>query len=66
VVDNDSMGPSLQLVGARLSNFVFKKATYHVSSNSPNVDIRRISLLRKATVTWSGILVVLYVLCMLM
>jgi len=45
--------------------------SYHVTSNFTNVDITglsrgHISVLLDPRVTWSGVLVVLYVLCMLM
>jgi len=65
MVDRDSMGSSLQLVGAQFSNFLLRK----LSSESQNVDIIQssnghISVLHEATVTWSGTLVVLEV-CML-
>jgi len=69
MVGGDSMGPGLQLVGARFSNFASTKTITTVQS-SPNVDISRnsnghISVARDATVTWLGTLVVLQVLCML-
>jgi len=69
MVDHDSTGLSLQLVGARFE-FPSKKAITWVQTLR-NVDITRISndyisLLLEATVTCSGVLVVLYVLRMLM
>jgi len=65
VVDGDSMGPGLQRVGVS-----FRKAITRVQTSS-NVDISRnsnghISVVRDATVTWLGMLVVLQVLYMLM
>jgi len=63
----DSMGPGLQLVGARISFY----ESYYDSSNFADVDTLgnsngHISVLRDATVTWLGTLVVLHVLCTLM
>ena len=61
----DSMGPGLQLVRAGISFY----ESYYDSSNFANVDILgnsngHISVLRVATVTWLGTLVVLRILCM--
>ena len=63
-----SMGPSLQLVGAWVLNFLLKKLSR--VQTLLNFDITRIlnghiSLLLEATVTCLGMLVVLYVLRML-
>jgi len=60
MVGCDNMGPGLQLV-SKLSRL----------QTSRNVDITafskgHITVLLEARVTWSGMLVVLYVLCMLM
>jgi len=67
MVDGHSMGPVLQLVGARFLNSRIAITRVQTSSN---VDISRnsnghISVLRDATVTWLGKLVVLHVLSML-
>jgi len=67
MVDHDS---SLQLIGARFSNFIFKKAIMWVQTWL-NVDITRISnghisVLLEAAVTRLGMPVVLYVLRILM
>ena len=64
-----SMGPGLQLVGAQFFQFRPRKAVTRVQT-SPFVDISqnsngRISVVRDATVTCLGVLVVLLVLCML-
>ena len=66
MVDHDS---SLQLIGARFSNFILKKAIMWVQTWL-NVDITRISnghisVLLQHRVTQLGTLVVLHVLCML-
>jgi len=55
MVDSDSMGPELQLVGDRFFKFPSRKAITRVET-SPNVDNSRnsngnISVLREATVT---------------
>ena len=68
MVDGHSMGPVLQLVGARFLN---SRIAITRVQTLRNVDITRISnghisLLLEATVTWSGVLVVLYVLRILM
>ena len=65
MIDHDSMGSSLQLVGAQFSNFLIRK----LSRESQNVDIIQssnghMSVLHEAIVTWSGTLVILQV-CML-
>ena len=70
MVGDDSTGPGLQLVGARFLNFLLGKLFTRVQT-SPFVDISRnsngrISVVRDATVTCLGMLVVLQVLCMLM
>ena len=62
MVDSDSMGPGLQLTRARFSNFLQGKLSREFKLR--NVDISRnsnghISVLREATVTWLGMLVVL-------
>ena len=78
MVDYDNMGPSL--VGTRLFNFLLSKLSCDVKLREMsilhdfklrNVGITglskgHISLLLEVRVTWSGMLVVLYVLCMLM
>ena len=65
MVDHDSTGPSLQLVGVRFSNFLLLK---YVSSNCAEcryyTNFKR--LLLEATVTWWGTMVVVYVLRILM
>ena len=66
MVGGDSMGPDLQLVGVRFSNFLLRK----LSQEFKKVDISRnsnghISVLNDATVRWLGMLVVLHALCML-
>jgi len=68
LVDYDNMGPSLQLVGAGFFNFLLSKLSSLQTSRK--VDITglskaHISLLLEARGTWSGVLAVLYVLCML-
>jgi len=68
MVDHDSTGPSLQLVRVQFLNFLFRKLSCELKWN---VDITRtsnghISILLEATVTWSGMLEVLYVLRILM
>jgi len=69
MVDYDIMGPNIQLVRAEIFDFPCQKAITWVQT-SQTVDITgistgHISVLLEATVTWSGVLVVLYVLCML-
>ena len=68
MVGGHSMGPGLQLVGAQFLNFLlgklsqeFKLRRVHISRNSNG----HISVLRHATVTWLGMLIVLDVLCTL-
>jgi len=65
MVDHDSTGPSLQLVGARFSNFLLRK---HVSTNFAECqyDTNFKRLLLEATFTWWGTLAVLCVLRILM
>jgi len=68
MVDYDSTGPSLERVRARFLNFFLTKL-------SRDFKLRGMSILRELqralypyclrTATWSGTLVVLYVLCML-
>jgi len=58
MVDNDSMGPSLQLVRAQFSNFLLRKLS-HEFKPQRNVDITQtsnghISLLLEDRVTWLG------------
>jgi len=70
MVGDDSMGPGLQLVYSPIFEFPSKKVTTRVQT-SRHVDIWRnsngcILVLRETTVTWSGKLVVLHALCMLM
>ena len=68
MVGNDSMGPDLQLVGPRFqipfpesdhmsSNFA--ECRYYTKFKEPYIGIV------EDRVTWSGMLVVLYVLCMM-
>jgi len=64
MVDSHSMGPD------QIFEFPSRKAITRVQT-SPNMDISRnsnghILVVRDATVTWLGTLVVLHVLCMLM
>jgi len=66
MVDHGSMRPSLQLIGDQFSNFLLRKLPCEFKL----VDIARISNghisgLLQGKVTWSGKLVVLYVLRML-
>jgi len=71
MVNYDSMGPSLQIVRSQFLDFLLSKLSrdfklygmsiYHITELSKGY----ISLLLKARVTWFGILVVLYVLCMM-
>jgi len=64
MVDGDSMGPGLQLFGARFLNFLLGV------SGKVIVDEKgiksHISIVCDGTVTWLGTLVVIHVLCMLM
>jgi len=64
MADVDSMGPGLQLVGARFLNFLLGKLSreFDISRNSNG----HISVVRNAIFTWLGTLVVLRVVCMLM
>ena len=66
--DVDSMGPGLQPVGARFSNFFLGKVSLqfilHGMSYFMTFKWPHISVLREDTVTWLGTLV-LHVLCML-
>ena len=57
MIGDDSTGPGLQLVGARFLNFLPGK----LSRFSPYSN-GRISVVRDATVTWLGMLLVLHVL----
>jgi len=68
MVDYDSTGPSLQLFIARFLNFF--SVSYHMTSNFTECRYNRtfkghISVLLEARVTWLGMLVVLYLLCLL-
>jgi len=68
VVDGDSMGPGLQLFGARFLNSLLRKLSQEFKLRPMSIfhEIQMvISVLRNATVTWLGTLVVLHVLCML-
>ena len=70
MVDGDNMRPGLQFIQSPIFEFPSRKAIMTVQT-SPNVDILpnsngHISVLRDATVTSLGTLVVLHVLCMLM
>ena len=69
MVDYDSMGPSLQLVGARFLNFLLSKLSCDFKLcriiSVTGLSKGHISMLLDITVTWLGLLVVIYVLCML-
>jgi len=64
MVDIDSMGPGLQLVGGRFSNFLPRKVSLEFKLHGMSIfhDIE----MGDATVTWLRTLVVLHILCMLM
>ena len=70
MVDVDSMGPGLQLVGGRFSNFLLGKVSLefklHGMSIFHDIQMATYLVLVDATVTWLGTLVVLHTLCMLM
>jgi len=70
MVDIDSMGPGLELIGARFSNFLLEKVSLQFKLHRMSIfhDIKwpHNLVLPDATVTWLGTLVVLHVLCMLM
>jgi len=66
--DDDSMGPGLQLVGARFLNFLLEKLSRQFRLRGMSIfhEIHgHILVMREATVSWLGMLVVLQVLCML-
>jgi len=67
MVDYDNMGPNLQLVRAQFLNFLSKlSCDFKLRGMSIlRTSNGQISLLLEAGVTWSGMLVVLYVLCRL-
>jgi len=67
VVDRDSMGPSLRLAGARFLNSLLRKMSHEFKLCGCQyyrtwISNGHISLMLEAMVTWSGMLVVLYVL----
>ena len=71
MIGDDSTGPGLQLVGARFLNFLPGKLSRefklrHMSIFHHTYSNGRISVLRDATVTWLGMLLVLHVLYTLM
>jgi len=68
MVDYDNTGPSLQLIRAHFLNFLLSNLSrLQTSRNIDTTGLSKghISLLLEARVTWLGMLVVLYVLCML-
>ena len=66
MVGGHSMGPGLQLVGARFLNFHLGKLTREFKLRPMSIfDEIHISVVRDTTVTWLTMLVVLHVLCML-
>jgi len=67
MVSGDCMGPGLQLVRARFSNFLLRRLSREFRVHGmTQISNGHISILLEATVTWSSMLVVLYVLCILM
>ena len=69
MVDYDNTGPSLQLTRAHFFNFLLSNLSrLQTSRNIDTTGLSKghISLLLEARVTWSGMLVNVYVLCMLM
>jgi len=70
MVDHDSTEPSLQLDGARFSNFLLRKLSREFivrgMSTLHEFQMAIFCVLLEATVTWSDRLVVLYVLRILM
>ena len=70
MVDVDSMGPGLQLVGALFLNFLLRQVSLQFKLHGMSIfrDIQTATYFgtADATVTWLGTLVVLHVLCMLM
>jgi len=69
MVGGHSMGPGLQLVGARFLNFLLRKLSREFKLRRVNISRNsngHISVLRQATVTWLGMLIVLDILCTLM
>ena len=68
MVGSDSIGPGLQLVGARFSNCLPGKLSREFKLRRMSIfhDIQMaISVVREATVRCLGMLVVLQILCML-
>jgi len=66
MVDFDSMGPKLQLVRALLCSFLLRKLSCDFKLHGMSILPKgHISMLLEARVTWSYMLVVSYVLCML-
>jgi len=69
MVDIDSMGPGLQLVRGRFSNFLLGKVSLEFKLHGISIfhDIQmawpHISVLGDTTVTWLGMLVILHILC---
>jgi len=65
MVDIDSMGPGLQFVGGRFSNFLLGKVSLEFKLHRMSIfhDIQMATYF--GTVTWLGMLVVLHILCML-
>jgi len=64
----DSMAPGLQLVWAQFSNFLLTKLSREFKLHGMSISWNsngHISILREAALTWSGMLVILHVLCML-
>jgi len=64
MVDGDSMGPGLQVLGARFSNFLLGKLSREFKLRRQNADKSRksnghISVVCEAAVRWLGTLVVL-------
>ena len=63
----DSVGPGLQLVGTRFSNFLLGKLLREFKlrgMSMSRISNGHISVVREATVTWSGTLLVLHTRCM--
>jgi len=68
MIGDDSMGPDLQLVGARFLNFLLGKLSREFKLHGMLIfhEIQMANMVvREATVRWLGVLVVLQVLCML-
>jgi len=62
MVDRYSMGPSIQLLGARFSKFCLRKLSREFKLRGMLIlhkfQLAIFSILLEATVTWSGMLVV--------